>query len=413
MVLNKMPQKAFSFLALGLFLFFSSPPSFALDAETLYNTHCLRCHGAEGNGKGPAYTNLRPWPRNFQKGEFKFRSTPLGTLPTLEDLEKSISKGILRSSMPPFETFLSKEEIRTLAQYILDLSGRSGKKIGTRVSLPTFRRVPEDLTEGKKAYRRLGCVQCHGEQGQGLGPAAGNTRDDNGWWIQPTDLTDKLTYGGGSGAENIYLHLKTGLGASSMPHYGETVESQVLWQIARYVESIQVPGEKRELVSREKWNQSLPDKIRGEYLTRAMACGLCHTNYRRDGSYRAEFYLSGGVRFYIPGYGDIYTRNITSDKETGIGNWTKEQIVQSIRKGKAPERQLDALGMPWPFFYHLTDADAEAIAAYLQTLKPVRNKIPERKMEPFWKRIYHRIRHLLGLEYARLEYWAGNAGETE
>ena len=64
----------------------------------------------------------RPWPRDFTTGQYKFRSTPLETLPLLEDVEQVIAKGNLRTSMPPFEEFLSQEEIRLLAEYVLEMS---------------------------------------------------------------------------------------------------------------------------------------------------------------------------------------------------------------------------------------------------------------------------------------------------
>lgn len=382
-------------------------------AEALYTQHCLRCHGVEGDGKGPASTNLRPQPRSFKKGAFKFRSTPLGTLPTVKDVEQVIAKGILKSSMPPFETFLTSEEMTLLAQYTLKLSESSGREKGKPINFKIPRKESQDLFQGKEVYTKLGCAQCHGEGGRGLGPAAGNIRDQEGWWLSPTDLTDALAYGGGSDASSIFKHLKTGLGtASGMPFYGESASNKELWQVAQYLESIQVSSSERELIAKKEWDQKLPEAVRGEYMTRAMACGLCHTNYRRDGSYRPEYYLAGGVRFYIPGYGTIYMRNLTSDVETGIGKWSKGEIVEAIKRGKAPDRQLDALGMPWPFFYHLTDSDVNAIAAYLQTLKPIQNKVPDRKMDPFWKRLYHRLKQLVGLEYGRLEYWSGNAGES-
>jgi len=353
-----------------LLIIFNLHPAFSQSTSELYQTHCLRCHGADGDGRGPAYTNLRPWPRDFRQGEFKFRSTPLGTLPTVKDLEIIISNGILRSSMPPFEGILTAEEIHALSNYVLALAQPSGKPVGEPVPLSIPEKLtPSDIVQGAKAYSKLGCVFCHGDKGRGLGPAAGHMRDENGWWIQSTDLTDSLTYGGGADAESIFTHLKTGMGSSSMPHYGEMVDEKTLWLLSRYLESLQVPSEKRTLIPEKEWNQKLPPEVRGEYLTRSMSCGLCHTNYRRDGSYREEFYLAGGVRLHVSGYGNIYMRNLTGDKETGLGNWTKEQIVDAITLGKAPDRQLDALGMPWPFFNSLTSEDAQAIAAYLKNSK--------------------------------------------
>lgn len=378
----------------------------------------MRCHGASGDGRGPAFVNQRPWPRDFRKGEFKYRSTPLGTLPTAEDLEKVISRGMLRTSMPPFEKILIQGEISRLAVYVLKLAAASGKPAGTPIDIPGAKQfsskaiAAKQIEGGRGVYERLGCVQCHGADGRGLGPAAGNPRDSDGWWSPSPDLTDPLAYGGGSDPLSIYTHLKTGLGSSAMPHYGDSVPDSSLQALAFYLASIQVPPERRELPSQKEWNKALPPSVRGEYLVRAMTCSLCHTNFREDGSYRDDLYLAGGVKIHIPGYGTIYSRNLTSDPETGLGNWSEQEIVESLIRGKTPDRQLDAFGMPWPLFHSLEEEDAKAIAAYLKSLKPIRNQIPDRKMEPFWKRLWHRLKQLVGLEYGRLEYWPGNAGSA-
>ena len=67
--------------------------------------------------------------------------------------------------------------------------------------------------------------------------------------------------------------------------------------------------------------------------------------------------------------------NLTPDKETGLGDWTSEQIIAAIRTGKTPEGRDLSPVMPYAAFSHLTDADAEAIAAFLKSLPPVSNKV--------------------------------------
>ena len=84
--------------------------------------------------------------------------------------------------------------------------------------------------------------------------------------------------------------------------------------------------------------------------------------------------------------------NITPDKQTGIGNWTPEQIVAAIQSGVRPDGRVLAPIMPWQAFAHLTKDDAMAIAAFLQNVEPVSNKVsgpfkPGEKVSTFTFRI--------------------------
>ena len=86
-------------------------------------------------------------------------------------------------------------------------------------------------------------------------------------------------------------------------------------------------------------------------------------------------YLGGSdVGFSIPGKGIFVGQNITPDKETGIGSWTSDQIVTSLRTGKTPEGRDLFPVMPWPALSHLTDEDAQAIAAFLKSIPAVDHK---------------------------------------
>jgi mono/diheme cytochrome c family protein len=116
---------------------------------------------------------------------------------------------------------------------------------------------------------------------------------------------------------------------------------------------------------------------RGKYLVTIAGCNDCHTPGYFFGKPDTSRYLGGSdVGFEIPGLGAFAGRNITPDKDTGIGNWTREQIVTAIQTGKRPDGRQLAPIMPSPAFANLTKDDVEAIAAYLQTLPPVHNAVP-------------------------------------
>src|ERR1700731_39783 len=90
----------------------------------------------------------------------------------------------------------------------------------------------------------------------------------------------------------------------------------------------------------------------------------------------ARFLGGSEVGFEIPGLGVFHGPNLTPDKETGLGNWTSEQIVTAMQTGFRPDGRGLAPIMPWRAFASLSKSDAQAIVAFLQTLPPVKNKVP-------------------------------------
>jgi mono/diheme cytochrome c family protein len=117
---------------------------------------------------------------------------------------------------------------------------------------------------------------------------------------------------------------------------------------------------------------------RGEYLVTIGGCNDCHTPGYFFGKPDMSRFLGGSdVGFEIPGQGVFVGRNITPDKETGIGSWSPEQIVTAMQTGERPDGRILAPIMPWHAFAHLTADDAMAIAAFLQSVKPIDNKVPE------------------------------------
>ena len=114
---------------------------------------------------------------------------------------------------------------------------------------------------------------------------------------------------------------------------------------------------------------------RGRYLVVISGCSDCHTPGALLGTPDMKRYLGGSdVGFSIPGAGIFVGQNLTPDKETGIGSWTSDQIVTAIRAGKTPDGKELSPVMPYPALSHLTDEDAQAIAAFLKSIPAVDHK---------------------------------------
>ena len=77
-------------------------------------------------------------------------------------------------------------------------------------------------------------------------------------------------------------------------------------------------------------------------------------------------------------WGVSFTRNLTPDKETGLGDWTEQNFIATIRTGRRMGKGREILPpMPIPAFKNMTDNDLKSIFAYLKTIPIVKNKVPE------------------------------------
>ncbi len=94
----------------------------------LFRKHCIQCHGTTGDGMGPASALLAPYPRDFRRGTFKFKSTPIGKKPTHSDLVRTLENGVPGTAMPAFGTLNRSsefsEDVDALAHYVRFLSIR-------------------------------------------------------------------------------------------------------------------------------------------------------------------------------------------------------------------------------------------------------------------------------------------------
>ena len=152
-------------------------------------------------------------------------------------------------------------------------------------------------------------------------------------------------------------------------------------------------------------NRAHDDGVRrGEYLVKIMGCNDCHTPWKM-GPEGPEpdmtRFLSGhpeqigplpnvkaaepflwsafptNTAFSGP-WGVSYTFNLTPDQNTGLGIWTEEMFVKAIRTGRhmGVSRPINP-PMPWPAYRNATDEDLKAVYAYLRTIKPIVNHVPD------------------------------------
>lgn len=119
------------------------------------------------------------------------------------------------------------------------------------------------------------------------------------------------------------------------------------------------------------------DVKRGEYLAAIMDCGGCHTPGQMLGKPDHSRFIAGGdVGFQIPNVGIFYPPNLTPDPETGLGKWSKADIIKAVTKGERPDGRVLAPVMPWHSYVRLNPQDADSLASYLKSLKPISNKVP-------------------------------------
>ncbi len=178
----------------------------------LYRKHCVQCHGTAGDGFGPVSALLAPYPRDFRRGSFKFKSTPLGKKPTHSDIVRTLEIGLPGTSMPAFGTLNHSKEfehdVDALAHYVRFLSIRgeverkfiaaivseeltsdSSVEIASKVAAswisadshavkpPVFvtKNIDQDrlaaIERGKSIFQSelTACSKCHGKTGDGKG----------------------------------------------------------------------------------------------------------------------------------------------------------------------------------------------------------------------------------------------------
>jgi len=189
--------------------------------RNIYLHMCVFCHGKDGDSKGAAVEYLYPWPRDFRKGIFKFRSTPTGTLPGDEDIYRTIVKGVPGTSMPAWGAALSPEDTWALVNLIKSFSTRFVKEpAGESIKILDPPLVsPNLLSKGKQLFKKHKCVNCHGDSGKGDGKLADSLMDVWKHAVFVHDITRPANLKSGHTAKDLFRTLSTGLDGSPMESF--------------------------------------------------------------------------------------------------------------------------------------------------------------------------------------------------
>jgi mono/diheme cytochrome c family protein len=317
---------------------------------------------------------------------FKIRSTESGSLPTDDDIMTTVKNGLHGTAMPDWETFDKGDSLKAVVDYVKSFSPRfqNEKPHPVHVGSPVSSSAAS-IAAGKKVYTKLQCADCHGSDGAGTGVVAKDFKDDWDFDIDAADLTQPWTFRGGSTPRDIYLRFRTGVDGTPMPSYVGTASDKEMWDLANYVLSLarkpvwkMSEHEIKAFYATADAEAKANPVQHGRYLVRTIGCAGCHSTYTDDLGIVEGTQLSGGLTFDLYPFGKYTSRNLTSDKETGLGNWTDQEIERAFTQGIARDgRKFLPFPMPWTAFASMKEEDKDAIVAYLRTVPAVHHKIPD------------------------------------
>ena len=257
----------------------------------VYSQRCAGCHGAAGDGNGEAAAYLRPKPRDYRKGIYKFTSTNYGQRPTRQDLVRTIRRGAKGTSMPAFP-WMAEEDLEAVIDYVIYFSLRGQvEQYAIELSEDYDEDEPMDNIEfedgmseevsrwtraqgapvtpisaepsydegsvemGRRLFIKSSCYNCHGEDAKGqtewLSPeflaaqeaASQEVKVQINYdaWGDPApaaNITARMLHGGRRPLD-IYRRIFTGINGTPMPQYGANPDfadkPEDIWHLVHYV----------------------------------------------------------------------------------------------------------------------------------------------------------------------------------
>ena len=247
-----------------------------ISAETLqkghdgYMLYCYACHGVNGDGKGPASYGLKPPPRNFTQGKFKFAAVPSGQLPRDEDFVRIVKGGLHGTAM--LEWDIPDVTLSNVIQYIKTFSpvwkdSEPGEAIQIAADPFGPAKAKEAAELGKKVYHGMAqCWSCHPAYAtkQYIFDAAKELRHvdtsefrddmyhsalkDSDYEqspgvklnILPPDFTAQplRSIRDKTQMQDLYRVIASGIGGTAMPQWKGALPDDQIWAMAYYVKSL-------------------------------------------------------------------------------------------------------------------------------------------------------------------------------
>ena len=216
--------------------------------KQLYYRYCWGCHGFRGDGGGENGPYLNILPRNFVAATFKCRSTPTGTLPTDDDLNRTLIRGFDNTNMPSWIT-LTDQQRGDLVAFIKTFSPRwTTDKPGPVIQVPAETPLTvQSIQHGKELFTKLECWKCHGPEGRGDGPSASTLTDSNDQPIRPYNFAAGSRFKCGSTNQDMYKIFMTGVDGTPMPSFADVIKPEEAWDLVHYLRTLQVTHKSPEL----------------------------------------------------------------------------------------------------------------------------------------------------------------------
>jgi len=231
----------------------------------LYEANCVQCHGATGQGDGYGAPFLVPPPRDLTAGQFKFRTTSSGLMPTDDDLFRTISRGANGTGMPPWKYLLSDDDRWALVDYVKTFDPRFAEPRNSSLKpmpLPEPAK-PASAGRGREVYAKMQCAKCHGDDGRGVGWSSASMVDAKNRHVNARDFTQPGSFRTGWTEKEILRTLETGMNGVPMPSYSQTMTRQEEYDLIGYVMSMSKHGsgdQKRQL-ARSMDGVGRPDRV--------------------------------------------------------------------------------------------------------------------------------------------------------
>ena len=250
-----------------------------------YMLYCRACHGEEGDGRGPAGIGLRPPPRNFKEGVFKFGGVPAGELPTDAQLKRVIKNGLQGTAMLPWA--VPDQDLDEIVQYIKTFSEVwQEDEIGEEIEIgedPWKGKATAAVAQGKLIYHGLAqCQKCHPSyaskqeiwdavakiQGEGSTSAfregmyfpEAKYSEAYGHKLLPPDFTRHLIKAGQT-PRDLFLTIGAGIGGTAMPMWKGSIEDKDIWAIAYYVNDLAKKYDDPQMIAMRKKMLEQPEFV--------------------------------------------------------------------------------------------------------------------------------------------------------
>ena len=205
-----------------------------------YRRFCIGCHGPAGDGRGENAQWIEPKPRDFTEANFKCRSTPTGTLPTDDDLERSVTRGFVTTNMPSWRPLTAATRANLVA-YIKTFSTKwHTQPVGTPIVVPAETPVTvQSIVHGRQLFQKMECWKCHGPAGHGDGPSANALTDSKDAPIRPYNFATGTRFKCGTTNADLYRIFMTGLDGTPMPSFADQLQPADAWDLVHFLRTMQ------------------------------------------------------------------------------------------------------------------------------------------------------------------------------